>query len=150
MLQNFRSVCPDLFNNTGNVLLKKCLYQRGIRIREVSVLDRYLQQRDVVLEVSVLERCLYQRDVCIREVSILERCLDQRSVCIREMSYQRGVCIREMSVLKRCLYQRDVCLREVSVLERCLWIKSFVRSIDVVHSTKQLFSIATQTYTKLS
>ena len=35
-------------------VLERCPYQRGIRIREVSVLERYIYLR--VREVSVLER----------------------------------------------------------------------------------------------
>ena len=39
-------------------VLERCLYERGVCIREL----------------SVLESCLYWKGVCIREVSVLERC----------------------------------------------------------------------------
>ena len=42
-------------------MLERCLYWRGIRVREVSVLERY---------PTVLEWCLYWRDIRVREVSV--------------------------------------------------------------------------------
>ena len=60
-----------------------------------------------IREMSVSERCLYQRDICIRGMFVLERCLYQRDVCIRQMFVlgsivldKRYRCIREMSISK--------------------------------------------------
>ena len=80
-------------------VLQRCLYKGGVRIREV----------------SVLQRCLYyhRTHVCIRCVSILEKC----PYLIEGCSYNRGVRIRGTD-------ERGVPIREVSVLERMYERKS--------------------------
>ena len=85
-------------------MLERCPYQRGVCLREVSVLESCPSYRSVYL----MERCLSQRSVRLREVSVSEPCLSQI-----------GVCLRDVSVVEHCLSQRGVHLREVSVLESC-------------------------------
>ena len=51
-------------------MLKSCLYQREVCIREMSI-----REVPVFREVFVLKSSLYKGDVCIREMSVLERCL---------------------------------------------------------------------------
>ena len=106
---------------------KLCPYQR--RVQEMSVLETCPSQRNVlcwtgicIRNVSVLERCLYQREVFpyqrdahIREVFVLERCMSVLARC----PYQRYFYVRDISMLERCLWWRVVRKREVSVLERC-------------------------------
>ena len=61
-----------------------CLYQRGVCLREVSILEGVCLR-----EVHV---CLREVHVCLREVSVLERCSSQRvSVLERCQLSQRGV-----------------------------------------------------------
>ena len=107
-------------------------YQRGVCIRQVSVLEMYLYQ----IGVCIIERCLYQRSVHDRKLSVLERCSYQRGDCIIEVCiierclHQSGVYVRKVFVLERCLYQRDVHTREMSPLERCLYYRAFLNLLQ--------------------
>ena len=65
-------------------------YLKGVRIREIFVLERCL----------IVKRCLNWGDTCIKEASVLERSLYYEGVFIREIS------IKEMSALEKSLYER--------------------------------------------
>lgn len=83
-------------------MYQRCLYQRGFCIRNISVLESSLYQRDV----------WYQRDACIRELCILQRCLHDRDVCIRKMSV--WLCIK--TGLQRCVVSREKTYGIITVL----------------------------------
>ena len=71
-------------------MLERCLYQRDVCIREMSVLEWCLYWRDV----CILERCLY-----IREMSVVERCLYWRGVCIRKLSHKLSLITSRATVV---------------------------------------------------
>ena len=71
-------------------MLERCLYQRDVCIREMSVLERCLYWRGV----CILESCLY-----IREMSVLERCLYWRGVCIRKLSHKLSLITSRATVV---------------------------------------------------
>ena len=103
-------------------VLKVSNLERGVRLRDMSIIKRCLSFKGVKLRercTYILETCKSLRDVYLSKVSNLERGAHLRDMSIIKRFYllkvsnlEGGVHPREVSIIKRCLYSKGVRLRE--------------------------------------